>query len=187
MTNYRCAALVLIGAVVVQAGSSRAVAGGPAMKDAATPVTTYQDPFAYCAAVGTLDAPDARYTGSPVPESIARGLQKAFDVPASAPLEPFVSNSFWRCMDGKVYACNVGANLPCQAKADTSRTPSAAVTDYCHSNPGSDFIPMVVTGRETIYEWRCDASTPAIVREMTQPDARGFLSNVWYEMRPLGD
>ncbi len=24
---------------------------------------TYSDPFAYCAAVGTIDAPDARYTG----------------------------------------------------------------------------------------------------------------------------
>lgn len=154
---------------------------------AAARAASYQDPFAYCAAVGTIDAPDARYTGEKVPPSIARGLQKAFDVPATESIEPFVHNSFWRCMDGKVYACSVGANLPCQAKADTSKTPTGGITEFCRSNPGSDFIPMVATGRETVYEWRCDGTTPAIVREMTKPDARGFVADVWYHIERLSD
>src|SRR5262249_1040186 len=85
---------------------------------------TYSDPFAYCAAVGNVDAPDARYTGPPLPPSIVQGLRRAFGAPASAPNEAFTHGTFWRCMDGSVWACTVGANLPCQARADTSRVPS---------------------------------------------------------------
>ena len=38
---------------------------------AATPAgATYTDPFAYCAAAGTIDTPDARYTGPKTPGSV---------------------------------------------------------------------------------------------------------------------
>ena len=144
---------------------------------------TYDDPFAYCTAVGTMDTPDARYTGPKVPEDIARGLQKAFNAPET-PLDVLAGGSFWRCMDGRVYACFVGANLPCEAKANTDRTPTQEEKDFCQQNPDADFIPMVVTGRETIYEWRCNNGVPEIVREFAQPDARGFLSHIWYEISP---
>lgn len=142
----------------------------------------YANPFAYCAAVGTIDAPDARWTGPAVPEVIARGLQKAFGAPPDAPLEPFLRNSHWRCMDGKVYACNVGANIPCLEKADLSRTPSAPMTAYCKANPGADVIPAYVTGRATVYTWRCEGSTAVIERQVNQPDGRGFLARYWYEI-----
>ena len=145
---------------------------------------TFSDPFAYCASVGTVDAPDARYVGPRVPEAIAKGLQTAFHAPADAPLEPFLTNSFWRCMNGKVYACTVGANLPCESKANLDRTPTAAEVDFCQTNANADFIPMVVTGRETVYEWRCRDGAPDIVRQVTTPDVRGFLSNIWYELSP---
>jgi hypothetical protein len=36
-------------------------------------LATFTDPFAYCAAVGTVDAPDSRYTGPKVPEAVAQG------------------------------------------------------------------------------------------------------------------
>jgi hypothetical protein len=144
----------------------------------------FANPFAYCAAVGTIDAPDDRYTGPPMPQAIARGLKRAFGAPESAPLTPFLENSFWRCMGGKVYACNVGANLPCQGKADISRTPNAGMLDFCKENPDTDFIPAVATGRETVYAWQCTNGAPTITREVVQPDARGFLKNIWYEIPP---
>jgi hypothetical protein len=147
-------------------------------------VANYSDPFAYCAAVGTIDQPDGRYTGPKAPEVIGKGLQKAFNAPTDAPLEPFIQNSFWRCMGGKVYACTVGANLPCQEKADANRAPSPAETDFCKANPSSDFIPAAVTGRATVFEWRCTNSKPEIVRQLFQPDERGFISNFWYEISP---
>jgi cobalamin transport system substrate-binding protein len=144
--------------------------------------TTYDDPFVYCAAVGTIDAPDALYTGPKVPDSVAKGLQKALG--GNVELQPLYQNSFWRCMDGKVYACTVGANLPCESKANTDRTPTQAELDFCKANPSSDFIPMVVTGHDTAFEWACKNGAPEIVKQVVQPDARGFLSNIWYQISP---
>lgn len=144
---------------------------------------TYTDPFAYCEAVNTIDSPDARYTGPKVPETIAEGLRKVFNTP-DTPIEIYMRGTFWRCMNGKVYACTVGANLPCEAKANTNRKPTQSENDFCRQNPNADVIPMVVTGRETVYEWRCNNGVPEIVRQFTQPDARGFLSNIWYEINP---
>jgi hypothetical protein len=140
------------------------------------------DPFSYCAAVGTIDAPDARYRGPAVPESIARGLQRAFGAPAETPLEPFVRGTSWRCMDGAVYACTVGANLPCGERADTDRAPRPAVIDFCRREPDAAMVPMYVTGRSTVYEWRCAGGTPEIARQVTAADARGFLSSVWHRI-----
>jgi hypothetical protein len=73
----------------------------------------FVDPFAYCAAVGSIGTPDARYTGPAMPDAVARGLKAALALPADAPSAPLVRSSIWRCMNGKVYACTVGANLPC--------------------------------------------------------------------------
>jgi hypothetical protein len=139
----------------------------------------FDDPFAYCAAVGTIDAPDARYTGPALPENVARGLKAALDLPAEAPLAPLLGNSIRRCMDRKVYACTIGANLPCAEKADTRTDPSAAVREFCRQNHGAEVIPIVVTGRATVFEWRCANERPTIVRQVAQPDAAGYLANIW--------
>lgn len=165
--------------VVTEASPQRSAVAATA--SAAPPFT---DPFSYCAAVGTIDTPDNRYTGPRIPKAIARGLKKAFAAPPTAPLTPFLKNSFWRCMDGKVYACNVGANLPCQEKADTSHTLTSGMIEFCRDNPDADNIPAFVTGRATVYAWRCASDTPAIVREVTKPDAQGFSSTIWYEIPP---
>ncbi len=142
---------------------------------------TYTDPFDYCAAVGTVDAPGPDYTGPQVPESVARGLQTALNTP-DTPLDMLQNGSVWRCVEGSVYACFVGANLPCEAKANTDRTLSQEAIDYCRQNPSSDLIPAVATGRETIYEWRCTNGAPEIVRQVFTPDAQGFIADFWYEI-----
>lgn len=159
---------------------------GTAASPTSTPAPatlTYSDPFAYCSAVGNVDALDARYTGSQTPDSVVRGLMKAMGMAADAPVEPFARLTKWRCMNAKVYACNLGANIPCDEKADTNRTPTAAMNDYCQANP-SAVIPAVVTGRATVYDWKCTSGKPQIVKELTQPDARGFLAMFWYQVSP---
>jgi len=170
-----CVAMLIVVSVV-------SCTSGQGAKVSPTP-STYTDPFAYCAAVGTIDAPDARWAGAQVPEAIAKGLQKALNAP-DTPIDVLINGSCWRCMNGSVYGCFVGANLPCQAKADTSRTPTQEEKDFCAQNPNADVIPMVVTGRETVYEWRCTNGVPEITRQFDQPDARGFLSRIWYEISP---
>ncbi len=148
-----------------------------------TSSATYGDPFRYCAAVGTIDAPDARYTGPAVPDVIAEGLRKAFNTP-NTPLDVYQRGSFWRCMDGKVYACSVGANLPCQDKANTDRTPTQGMQDYCQQNQNSDFIPMFVTGHNTVYAWRCNNGTPEVDHQVAQVDAQGYIAGIWHEISP---
>jgi putative hemolysin len=143
---------------------------------------TFTDPFAYCAAVGTLDKPDGRYTGPKTPDAIVTGIRKATGAKADAPNQPFVDGTSWRCAEGKVKTCFVGANLPCGEKADTNKTPSAAIADYCKANPNAEVVPAVAAGRATVYEWRCKAGAAEIVKQIYQADAQGFISEIWYEV-----
>ena len=153
----------------------------PASSSAAS-ATTFTDAFAYCAAVGNIDTTDARWTGAKIPDAVLDGLITAAQL-SSMPKELVAQQSFWRCMNNKVYGCVVGANLPCQEKADTNKTPAAALNDFCKANPNATVIPAAVTGRATVYEWKCVSGTPQIVRQLFTPDARGFLSDFWYELK----
>ncbi len=47
-----------------------------------------RDPFAYCAAVGTIDVPDARYVGERVPDPVVRGMIRKGIVSADASRVP---------------------------------------------------------------------------------------------------
>ena len=170
---------VLAAAAVLVVAVQAPLRGGVALTEG-----RFANPFAYCAAIETIDAPDARYTGPALPEAVARGLQAALGLAAGAPGEPLPGNWTWRCMDGDVYACTVGANLPCAEKADTRTEPSAAVSEFCRQNPGAEVIPMAVTGRATVFEWRCADGRPTIVRQFAQPDAAGYLANIWYPIEP---
>ena len=155
-------------------------------KAPATPTSPakYEDPFAYCAAVGTVDAPDERYVGPEVPDAIVKSLKKKLGMSDEAPDEWVAKGTVWRCMDGKVWACFVGANMPCRAKANTSQTPTSEMVDFCKEHPNANVIPAAVTGRETVYEWRCENGAPKIVKQVFKPDARGFISDFWYEISP---
>ena len=142
-------------------------------------VDTY--PWDYCAAIGTVDTPEARYRGDGVRGviqgalAIAEGLPERFADPASrrVPIP-------WRCMDGWVWACDPGANLPC-GPANTSRIPSAGMTEYC-AQQSDGVLPAFVTGHDTIYAWSCRGGQPVIDRQVFTADARGFVADVWYRL-----
>ena len=147
--------------------------------------TTIADPFAYCAAVGQIDAPDARYTGPQMSDALfkaylkAAGLDQNRDYP-----DAFKKMTIWRCMGGKLYACNFGANIPCDSKADTNKIPTQAMNDYCKQSPDSEFIPASVTGHTTIYSWHCDKNAPAILNQLGSVDAAGYQSYFWQVVEP---
>jgi hypothetical protein len=144
----------------------------------------FTDPFAYCAAVGTIAAPDARYAGPKTPESIIKPLRQAAGISADAPMQMLESGTFWRCANGKVMACFVGANLPCQEKAQASRTPTPAMGNFCRSHPHADSIPAAVTGKATLYTWRCRNGRAQVDKKIFKADAQGFIADFWYEMKP---
>lgn len=146
---------------------------------------TYTDPFTYCAVVGTIDQPDARYTGSKVSDVIVQGFIKASgSSPDAASSDAFKEMTIWRCMDKKVYVCNFGANLPCDSKADTDKTPTQEMNDFCKENNDADFIPMAVTGHSTIYSWHCVKGAAELLDQIAEPDAAGFLKHIWYVIEP---
>jgi hypothetical protein len=145
--------------------------------------SSYDDPFAYCAAVGTMDVPDERYNGPEMPDSILRGMVRQGIVSADAPLE-FQRSAVWRCMDRSVWVCHFGANLPCMEKADTTQVPTAEMEGYCQENPAAEVIPAAVTGRATVYEWRCQDGKPTVVQQIFTVDPQGYLADFWYELTP---
>lgn len=179
-----CLLLVALAACSPQAGTSApaSTTAAPANTPAAQ---SFADPFAYCASVGTIDTPDARYTGPKVPDRIIGGYKQAAGLEASTePQEMFQKLTIWRCMRGKVYACNFGANLPCDSKANTSKTPTQAMLDFCKATPNSDFIPMAVTGHDTVYSWHCLNDQPQVLQQIGQVDAEGYLAQIWYLIPP---
>jgi hypothetical protein len=143
----------------------------------------WNDPVAYCRAQGTIDAPDARYVGPAVPDWMARALMRALHAPADAPLSAF-RHAAWRCLDGAVLACGFGANIPCDQKADASHTASVGARRYCAQNRAADVVPAYAAGRATIFEWRCAAGDPVIVRQVLDVDAAGYPSAFWHRVAP---
>ncbi|MGD9617433.1 MAG: hypothetical protein AB7H90_20235 [Alphaproteobacteria bacterium] len=112
----------------------------------------------------------------PIPDSLVPAAVRLFGLEAM-PAEQVRRSTVYRCADGQVLVCNLGANLPC-GKADASRDLPAADA-WCAENPGSEFIPMYVTGHDTIYRWRCDAAKAATSGEPLDVDRQGFMSQFW--------
>ncbi|MEM9684139.1 MAG: hypothetical protein AAF942_12795 [Pseudomonadota bacterium] len=126
------------------------------------------------------DAPAAPYSGAAIPTTLFPGIRRAAGLSPSVPDGVVAAGSRWRCMGGSVYACFVGANLPCDEKADLSRTPSGSVAQYCTANPTAAVVPMAAAGRATVFEWRCRKGVPVIVRQFAKADARGFIAGIWH-------
>lgn len=144
--------------------------------------TTYLNPFGYCRAVGTIDAPDLRYVGPKFPDSLVRSMVIQGLVSADAPSD-FQKSAIWRCMDHRLWVCQFGANIPCREKADTSRDPSPGMIDYCKANSAAEVIPAYVTGRTTIYEWACKDGKARITRQVTNADQQGYPVSYWTELK----
>ena len=88
-------------------------------------------------------------------------------------------------MDGLVYVCAVGANIPCQSKADISRR-NAGAQAFCREHPDAGIVPAYATGHRTIYEWHCMSGSPLRGKAVQQLDRRGFQSNFWHRLAPSG-
>jgi putative hemolysin len=147
--------------------------------DANSETESYTDPFLYCAAVGTIDTPDARYTGEKMPELITRAMVEQGVVSADMPKD-VQQNAVWRCMDNSLWVCHYGANIPCTDKADLSQTPTPAMEDYCKANPTADNIPAATTGHATVYEWKCADGKPVAGQQILNADPQGFISEFWH-------
>ena len=153
------AGLAGLGALVA------AMCGAPAARAAS--------PQEFCQEAGTDDAL------RPIPDSLVPAAVRLFGLSAM-PAEAVRNGTYFRCFDRHVFVCNVGANLPC-GKADT-RSELAGANDWCVKNPDSDFIPMYVTGHDTIYGWRCKGTSAVTTGQVFHVGPRGFVAEMWKEV-----
>jgi len=79
-------------------------------------------------------------------------------------IDSYVASTVFRCMNGLVFICNYGANIPCGGRPDTRRR-MPEVDRYCRQNPNDEIVPMAVTGHSTIYAWACERGKPRITYE----------------------
>lgn len=126
----------------------------------------WSDPFEYCAAVGTVDAPDRRYAGP----SLTAPIADALGVPLSSPSD----RARWRCYDGRLLACASFAGPRC------ALTPTVTeMLEYCSRNPGTAGL-QAPNGT-----WSCNGSNPQVPEGDTWPmDPRGFLPEAWVAIAP---
>lgn len=156
-------------AAVVWACLAGAIAVAHAQGPAA-PSPPAQSPNVVCRTAGT----DDRLRG--IPASLVPAAVRLFHLQAM-PAEQVRRSTYFRCFERQVLVCTTGANLPC-GKANTHRRLPAADA-WCAGHPGSAFIPMYVTGHDTIYAWRCDGPAAAIAKTVFEVDRRGFIRRFW--------
>jgi hypothetical protein len=135
---------------------------------AALPPSNWADPFAYCAAVKTIDFPDRRYIGPTITEDIASALK--------VPVSSSPDRVKWRCYDGAVLGCASFRGASC------ALTPTLAeMRDYCAEHPNATDL-QAPNGT-----WACIETTPEIPQGASWPvDPRGFLPGAWVEITAPG-
>ena len=129
------------------------------------------DIAAFCRSVGTEDEPSGAFD---YPLWLQTAMGVAGDDSAS---------TVWRCMGGQIYAC-VGYDSAACIKPDQSRTPSAAMVQYCRENRSASTIPRAGGGLGvSLLPWRCAGGRPSIIRGTSRPseqlDGRGYLRSDW--------
>ena len=116
-----------------------------------------------------------------IPKSIVKDVIKQLpwlsDNQSDEEVAAVEESTVFRCMNGIVFVCNFGANIPCDARPD-ERSTRSDVSEYCISNPNEDAVPMTLTGRSTIFSWKCVRGKP-IVTHQSRIDVRGFNQDIW--------
>ena len=126
-----------------------------------------------CGRLGTSDRLRA------IPAALVPAAMRLFGL-GSMPTAQVERSTVFRCFDHRVLLCNDGANLTC-GKANTGRDLPAA-SAWCARHPGSSFIPMYLTGHDTIYRWRCVGARATTGAPRLRVDARGFIASHWRRM-----
>lgn len=145
----------------------------------ATAAAEYESPFAYCGQAGSVDQPGPPYVGPDHPTEVFLVLADLTGLPSDAPERTTTPEFEWRCMDGFVYACTYGPNLPC-GRADLSSRPTAEMIAFCARHYDGTPIPGSLVGHQTIYGWLCRGDTPATTHQKYQVDSRGFVASFWH-------
>jgi hypothetical protein len=75
----------------------------------------------------------------------------------------------------------VGANLPCQRKANRSKR-NAGADNFCRDNRDTASVPAYASGHDTIFDWSCAAGLAVRGRAVAKLDRRGYRIDIWYRV-----
>lgn len=132
-------------------------------------VQAAETPAQHCRRMGTADAT------RPIAASLVPAAKRLFGL--EAPDAAVRRTTVFRCMDGAVLICTIGANLNC-GKANKGRALLSAKR-YCREHGDAPFIPAFVTGHDTIYRWQCQGGEAVTGEPAEALDARGFVERLW--------
>ena len=130
----------------------------------------FDDPGKFCKATVNVDSTgerglaDKRYIGPQSPKFISEVMKDAY---------------YWRCMNGKIYACHTGATGRGCGKPILGDIPTPIVRDYCASNPDDTYIPGAAN--DMIMPWKCNGTTPSPIQTGPPPvlDVQGYFRENW--------
>lgn len=109
----------------------------------------------------------------------ASAFKKLF--PKSVPDgESWTTQAQYRCMNGKVMVCFVGANLPCVRMNAKRDNPGA--DSFCRDNPDAGSVPAYAIGHDSIHAYRCRNGKAEVAGTTRQLDERGFAQDLWIEL-----
>jgi hypothetical protein len=132
--------------------------------------------FQHCASV--RDDDKVRSYEPALREPTNRAFKKLFpDAKAEPNPSEFGTQAQYRCMDGKVMVCFIGANLPC-AKINTARGNPGADA-FCKT--AADEVPVAAyaTGHDSAYSFKCRGGRAVVDHETWKLDKRGFAEKIW--------
>jgi hypothetical protein len=132
--------------------------------------------FQHC--VSVRDDDKVRGYESSLREPTIKAFKKMFPNAREEPNpSSFEMQARYRCMDGKIMVCFIGANLPC-AKIVTARDNPGADA-FCKKASNGDAVPAYATGHDSAYSFKCRDGSAVVDRETWQLDKRGFAAKIW--------
>jgi hypothetical protein len=94
--------------------------------------------------------------------------------------DSWATQAQYRCMNGKVMVCFVGANLPCVRMNAKRENPGADM--FCRDNPDEESVPAYAIGHDSIHAYRCRDGKAEVTETTRQLDQRGFAKDLWVEL-----
>lgn len=136
-----------------------------------------EDPWAVCAAAGNSGV-TVSTAAELSPEEFLRRVQITFMIQ-----EPELPNALTarRCMNGKLYACQIKDGTNCLEQIDLSAVPNQVMTRICEEVKDGILTDAAVP-RNTAFAWGCQNGEPVIISQIREADAAGYDRTAWFEI-----
>ena len=137
------------------------------------------DPWEQCAAARNSEVTPEKITNIEN-EELRRRLQITFEIQDAAAAHAYIAR---RCMNGKLYACEISPSTNCAERLNFTTEPNEAMRLFC-SDPDLEgsIISPVISKINSAYEWRCHEGIPVITAQLAESDPAGYDKSIWFEI-----